>query len=72
MTADPSAIVHLALSHKAARIVDQMLDYGSHPMDGCAADYVDDVDGDMHSVITAIREDIKEQLPSKRKSRRKK
>lgn len=63
---DAEPIVHLALSPKAAKMLDQLIDYGGQHMDGCATEYIDDPDGDLNSILGSIRAEIKEQLPAKK------
>lgn len=54
-------IVHLALSPKAARLLDEVIEYAEG-----LSEYRDSV------ILDAIRKDIKEQLPVRRKAKAKK
>lgn len=58
MAANVERVVHLALSPKAAKMLDQLIELVGRTMDGCPRDYIDDPDGDLVAVFAAIRADI--------------
>jgi hypothetical protein len=66
----PEPVVHLALSHKAAKVLDQMIDACHVNADGEPMDFVDD--DDKYEIAEAIKADIKEQLPAPKGTKRKK
>jgi hypothetical protein len=68
---DPEPLVHLGLSHKAAKVLDKMLELAPYTMDGCPLDYIDDSD-EAAAIYEAVRTDIKEQLPAPSKGTKRK
>lgn len=67
---DPEPLVHLGLSHKAAKVLDQMIDACHVNADGEPMDFVDD--DDKYEIAEAIKADIKEQLPAPSKGTKRK
>jgi hypothetical protein len=67
---NPEPLVHLGLSHKAAKVLDQMIDACHVNADGEPMDFVDD--DDKYEIAEAIKADIKEQMPAPKKGTKRK